>query len=252
MWTFDLDEIAWTLTVPGAPTEETKARFWEQAVPVLAAADLPRPGPRCCVVARVTAPASAGRGLPAGPRARAKGILDALHDDRSRGPLYRELGVRSPLIDDDPAAVGGLAVEVRTGATPAVEYRVGQGLRVNRPLLLTLDVDAAGPNDIAGTPSDRVTIAAGRARLAAATRAAWLSKATPEDLPAPAAVVVDHHPARDEDNTWATWMAALCPSAGATAAHWSYGGPLPGTNLSALASLAEPSLPTPTRYRLYT
>jgi hypothetical protein len=251
VWAFDLDATAWAMTVPGAPTEETKRRFWDEAVPVLASAELPRVEPRCVVVARVTAPTAPGRSAPAGPRGRAKGLLDALHDDRQSGPKYVQLAGRAPLAGDDPRVVGGLAVEVRPGAAAQVEYRVGHGLRVARQLLLELDVDAAGPNDIAATPSDTVSIGLGRKKLATAVQASWAQSKATVIAGQVKALVVHHHPGRDEDNTWSTWMAALCGASSTGSEHWAFRAPMIGANPTSFASVADPALPTATRFRLY-
>lgn len=243
---FDLEAVSWTVTVPGAPTEETKRLFWDQAVPALAAAALPATSSPCCVVARVFAPPSAS-----GPRGRAKGLLDALHDDRQSGPLYREIGTRPPIADDDPGHVAGLAVEVHPATTSSVEYRIGHGLRVRANLLAELDVDASAPNDIAGSPNESARISAARTAFAAALGDAWDAAQlalAPADV---RAVVVHHHPGRDEDNTWSTWSYALFGAQGTSAGHWAAEAPLRGCAPRAVASAANPELPIPTRYLIY-
>lgn len=71
--------------------------------------------------------ARAGNRRFGGPVAPAKGLLDALHDNRQSGPFYRDLGVPSPLENDDPAHVSALAVEVDNGH-PRTEYMIGTEL----------------------------------------------------------------------------------------------------------------------------
>ncbi len=249
-WTFDVEDLAWSITVPGAPTEDTKRRFWEGAVPLIAAAGLPAAPARCVVIARVTA-ATKGPIPPGGPRGRAKGLLDALHDDRGSGPKYSQMGVRPPLANDNPEDVGGLAVEVRAGTTACVEYRVGTGLQVAGQHRLSLDVNAAGPNDIAGTRQEKVGIAERCVQLAEAVHCTWNRSAATICAREVKAIVVHHHPARDEDNTWNTWTYALCGAARTGPEHWAAKTPLAGANALAFASIADRALKTPTRYSIY-
>ncbi len=65
------------------------------------------------------------------------------------------------------------------------------------------------------------------------------------------ALVVRHQPQRDEDNTWATWIAAICGVRTQGVSHWSRGAPLAGWSPIAVASIAEPRLHCPVVYELW-
>src|SRR4051794_8810994 len=106
--------------VPAASPDPAVA-YWNVAVPAIAAASVPQSRLPVVVVARCTAPPAPGRPL-AGPRGRAKGLLDALHSYRRTGPRYEDFGATPPLSDDHPDHVYGLAVEVVAGDGPSVEY----------------------------------------------------------------------------------------------------------------------------------
>ena len=77
------------------------------------------------VIARVTARLPGGMSRPGGPKDRAKGLMDALHDGRKQGPKYADLGVPAPLPDDDPRFVHGLGGEssLRPGPTAGDPHR---------------------------------------------------------------------------------------------------------------------------------
>lgn len=246
-WTFDTDS-PWVAMVPAAPNFETCRQYFEVAVPAIAAQQLGRARTPAAVVARVTARPAPGRMLPGGPRDRAKGLMDALHDDRTNGPKYASLGATAPLPGDDPAHVRALAVEVRAGTTDAVEYRIGNQLLIAGELLHATDVCVPAPNDIDDT-----------ARLVAQR------KAFVEDLVRRCdhgeakscvgrarALVVRHRPQRDEDNTWATWISALTGGGAWSRALWpSPGSPFSGWSPMAVASIADANLPCQVRYEIY-
>jgi hypothetical protein len=248
-WRFSIaGSASWEDHVEAASTEDRKHAYWESAVPHLARHQGSRPPQPCVVVCHVTAP---GRGSapPAGPIGRAKGLLDALHDDRSSGPRYRDLGVTPPLADDTPAHVRGLAVEVRVGS-PGTNYVLGEDLTVEGTLLASVPVEAQAPNDIAGTPGEKPKIAAARVAFARAVSAAFALE--PElRQHSPAALVVRHLPQRDEDNTWATWVAAVCGVRARDKEHWAAGAPLTGWAPRSIASLSDHSLASPVVYELW-
>lgn len=241
VWRFDLEELSWTAKIPAVvgTSPDPATAFWEIAVPLIAGASQRSRSP-VVVIARCTVPPAPGRALPGGPRGRAKGLLDALHDDRRSGPSYVALSRQAPLADDKPTHVCGLAVEVVAGRRPQVEYLVGRGLRVGGRLLGRLPVDGAAPNDV----SESARLVVPRQQYAAAVLAAWDASPVAEAASA-SAVVVHHRPARDEDNTWATWAGAL------TGAGWMPRRILAPHAPTAFASIADEQLETRTRYDFY-
>lgn len=247
-WRFSIAGEAWRAAIPAVPTEETKRAFWQQAVPELALQKGPPPPQPSAVVCRVTA-RTVGRSAPGGPLGRAKGLLDALHDDRRSGPQYQDLPGRAPLVDDHPSHVRALAVEIAAGE-PQTEYLIGAELAIAGELIASVPVEAPAPNDIVGTPDEKAKIATGRAAFAAAVQRAF---ANPRSLlhRRPAALVVRHRPQRDEDNTWATWIAAVCGPGRQGPTHWAYGAPLAGWVPTAVASTADPTLETPVLYEVW-
>jgi hypothetical protein len=152
-------------------------------------------------------------------------------------------------VDDTPAHVHGLAVEVREGPL-RTEYVIGSDLVVHGERLAVFPIRASAPNDIAGTPADAVKIAAGRVMFAAEVQRVFGGHSGVWDV-VPAALLVRHQPQRDEDNTWATWVAAVCGASGQTRQHWAHGAPLAGWTPAAVASLADPALHTPVVYELW-
>lgn len=247
-WKFSTSDTPWSCAIDAAPTEDTKRHFWELAVPTLVANDtLPVLRP-CVVVCHVRAPGHWGS-PPGGPLGRPKGLLDALHDDRKTGPWYCNLPGRAPLTDDHPAHVRGLAVEVLPGEA-RTECQFGTDDSVAGELLASVPVDAAAPNDIWGTASEKAKIAAGRLAFSAAVQQAFLGHPGLVSR-SPAALVVRHQPQRDEDNTWATWIAAACGVRSRSAGHWSHEAPLVGWAPTAVASIADPSLETHVRYEVW-
>lgn len=244
-WRFWIDD-PWTAAVPAAPSEDHRTAFFEAAVPALAASGRPTATGPLIVVGHISA---AGR-LPGGPAGRAKAFLDSLHDDRKSGPKYGGFRVPAPLPDDTPQHVRGLALEVRPGP-PQTRYLIGDHLRATGQLLVTVPVHCAAPNDIAGTPGERARIAAARRAFGAAARAAFAQHSLP-DMAEISAVVVRHHAQRDEDNTWHTWMAAICGVSPRTSVpHWADRAPLAGWRPTAIASIADTTINSPVRYELW-
>ncbi len=238
----------WTVSIDGAvPSEDRKREYWAVAVPQLAAKTLGHrlPDP-CVVVVRVTAPMNWTE-PPGGPVGRAKSSLDALHDDRSTGPYYWALGATPPLLDDTPAHLAGLAVEVRPGER-RTQYTIGKSLGPRGTQVLSVAVEREAPNDVVGTPSDKQRIAAARVRYAAEVREAFASKSLPDR---PKALVIRHWPQRDEDNTWATWVAAACGVRRGPRGHWAANAPLADWAPTSIASVADPSLDTPVVYEIW-
>jgi hypothetical protein len=113
---------------------------------------------------------------------------------------------------------GRAALEVRPGA-PATRYLIGTRLRVAGRLLAEVPVRRAAPNDIAGTSGERARIAAARLAFGQAVRTAFTQHSLAR-VSEVGAVVVRHHPQRDEDNTWQTWITATCGAASPGARHW--------------------------------
>lgn len=149
------------------PVESKEPLFVKAAVPQLAEATGEVPVAARVVVGHVTAPAC--NGPPGGPVGHAKGLLDALHDNRRHGPFYRDLGVSPPLVNDDPAHVQVLAIEVTAGH-PLTQYTIGTKLHINGQLLAAVAVPFPAPNDIAGTPGEMVKIRAARLQYGKAVR----------------------------------------------------------------------------------
>jgi hypothetical protein len=236
----------WSVTVPAAPSEDHRTAFFDTAVPALAAHGKPATTWPVVIAGHITA---AGR-PPGGPTGRVKAFLDALHDDRKSGPRYHALRVPAPLPDDTPRYVGGLALEVRPGP-PQTRYLIGHHLHVAGQLLANVPVHCPAPNDIAGTPGEKAHIAAARQAFAEALQAAFARHDLP-DIAKIRSVVVRHHPQRDEDNTWHTWITAICGSASNTGAqHWAHGAPLAGWRPTAIASIADTTINSPVRYELW-
>ena len=245
LWRFWVDD-AWTVGVPAVPSEDHRAAFFEAAVPALGAHARPAATGPLIIAGHITA---AGQ-RPGGPADRAKAFLDALHDGRKSGPRYRDLGAPAPFPEDTPRHVGGLALEVRPGS-PETRYLVGARLRVAGQLLAEVPVRCAAPNDIAGTSGERARIAAARLAFGQAVRIAFTRHTVPR-VPEVGAVVVRHHPQRDEDNTWHTWITAICRASSSPGArHWADGAPLAGWRPTAIASIADTTISSPVRYELW-
>jgi hypothetical protein len=248
-WHFDA-VAAVTADVPAAPVFDRYQAYFDLAIPLLAQADLSPPRPTL-IVARVTAPVATGRKLPAGPRDRAKALMDALHDQRRKPPFYAERDQHAPLQDDNAHFVRGLAVEVRPGPLPRTEYRLGSDLVVTGRPLAQVDVDATAPNDIWVSPASRERIEIERTAFAAACTAAW-PEPDPARLATASALVVRHHPGRDEDNTWSNWIGAITGRPQWSRAHWPIPPPLAAWRPTAIASVSDPHLPCATRFEVFT
>lgn len=247
-WRFWIDD-PWTARVTAVPSEDHRTEYFEAAVPSLAMRGRPAVTGPLTITGHITAVAR-GR-LPSGPAGRAKAFLDALHDHRRSGPKYSAIGAMAPLADDSPRHVAGLAIEVRPGGSETW-YLIGTRLRVVGQMLAEVAVQCEAPNDIAGTASEQARITAGRISFGEAVRAAF----TQHSLPGAAqfrAVVIRHHPhQRDEDNTWQTWLAAICGTAGSRRDHtWSAGAPLAGWRPTAIASIADTTIDSPVVYQLW-
>ncbi len=238
-----------TVEVRAAPVFDGYQAYFDLAIPVLAQAELSPPRPTM-IVARVTAPVAAGRKQPAGPRDRAKALMDALHDQRRKPPFYVEYGRPAPLADDNAHFVRGLAVEVRAGPLPQTEYRLGSDLLVRGTLLTQIDLNASAPNDIWDSPSSGERTERDRDAFAAACVAAWPDADTAQLAPA-TTLVVRHHPGRDEDNTWSTWLGAVTGRPEWSRVHWPSVPPLVAWRPTAIASVSDADLPCATRFEVF-
>ncbi len=247
-YSFDaLDAVG--VTVPAAPRFEHYQEFFEVAVPALAAEELELVAPTM-VVARISEPPATGRKTPAGPRDRAKAVLDALHDQRRKPPFYSSTSARAPLTDDNPHFVRGLAVEVSSGPSPRTEYRLGTELIVNGRLLAQVDVDRLAPNDIWTSPTGRERIEASRIEFTRALVTAWRS-VSDQKLDGACALVIRHHADRDEDNTWSNWLGAITGRPSWSREVWGKDPPLAAWRPTAVASVSDPALPCSTRYEIF-
>ena len=76
-------------------------------------------------------------------------------------------------------------------------------------MVASVPVGCAAPNDMAGTSGEAARIDAARRRYCVAVSEAF---ARQEGLltARPGAVVVRHWPQCDADNTWCTWITAIC------------------------------------------
>jgi hypothetical protein len=246
-WMFDAED-AISARVPAAPVFDRYKEFFEEAVPTLASASLVLPDPTM-IVAQVTAPAASGRALPAGPRDRAKALMDALHDQRRRPPFYRDFGGTAPLPDDNPNFVRGLAVEVHAGARTETVYRLGTDLALRGRVVARVEVDLLAPNDIWVSPASRARIEQSRSEFTARLVEAWRS-VDRSDLGSAAGLIVRHHPDRDEDNTWSNWLGAITGRPAWSRVHWGHEPPLVSWRPTAIASVSDDALPTATRFEL--
>jgi hypothetical protein len=233
--------------VDAVPVEMKERLFIGAAVPQLASLGGEVSSAARIVVCHVTAPAR--NGPPGGPVGRAKGLLDALHDNRQHGPFYRDLGVSPPLVDDDPAHVGVLAVEVTPGR-PRTQYMIGTELRLDGQFIASVPMRAAAPNDIAGGSGEQARISAARLLYGKAVRAGF-ARHTALLAERPGAVVIRHRHQRDADKTWRTWITAICGAGGAGQEHWAAGAPLAGWRPAAVASVLDTGIDTPVLYELW-
>lgn len=239
-WMFGLDR-EWDADVVGVPVGDRPSDWFNTAVPQLAGVPPPAGNPPWLVLIQITT----DRGL--GIRGKVKRLLDALHDQRTTGLRYAELGADPPLPDDHPAVARGLAVEVRSG-TPKVRYRLGSQLEIRgRPLIPTVRVAAPCPNDVAASAEETARNRDARMRFARQLAAAW--PRVKVDLTS-AAVVICHPLGRDEDNTWEGWLGALT-GAGWSASAWPEGAPLDEGRFRAVASVVDPRLSAGVTYDFY-
>lgn len=210
-WRFDMSE-PWTVTVDVPKFPERTADLCDILVPSIAAQRVGYPSTPSVVVVRATVASRHFR-----PKGRAKGFMDALHDKRKSGKKYAQLGVQAPLLDDDGGYVRGLAVEVTYGLSNSLEYRIGTDLLVNGAVAASVPVGVAAPNDIWADRDERRRIEADRVPFAKALAAAWAQSVLLQSGLVPAALVIRHHPTRDMDNTWGTWISALIGASWSTA-----------------------------------
>lgn len=250
-WLFDTPS-PWTVKVPAAPRFEAYRQYFEVAVPTIAAASKGSTRTPCVVVARVTARPAPGRSVPGGPKDRAKGLMDALHDDRKQGPKYADLRAIAPLPDDDPMHVHGVAVEVRAGETDSVEYRLGDRLVVAGALLTAIEVRVPAPNDIWADAKERARIEAARVAYLRDLVERCDRRSAGACVPKARSLIIRHRPQRDEDNTWATWVSALSGASPWSRAAWGpAASPFAGWAPMAVASVADASLECEVRYEVY-
>lgn len=239
-WMFGLDS-QWHADVEGVPVGDRASDWFDTAVPQLARVPPPAGNPPWLVIIQITT----DRGL--GIRGKVKRLLDALHDQRTTGQRYAELGAGPPLPDDHPSVVRGLAVEVRTG-TAKVRYRLGSQLEIRgKPLIPTVRVVAPCPNDVGASAAETARNRHARMRFARQLAAAWPRGEV--DLTS-AAVVIRHPLGRDEDNTWEGWLGALT-GAGWSASVWPEGAPLSHGRFPAVASVVDPRLSAGVTYDFY-
>jgi hypothetical protein len=67
----------------------------------------------------------------------------------------------------------------------------------------------------------------------------------------PGAVVMRHRPQRDADNTWRTWINAMCSAGGTDQEHWAARAPLAGWRPAAIASVLDTCIDTLVLYELW-
>lgn len=246
-WNFSIAGAA-VAVVPAAPRFDAYSEYFDVAVPALATAGFLAATIPAIVLAQVRAVTATGRVLPAGPMDRAKGVMDALHDQRRSGPKYVELAVQPPLPDDGNRYISGLAVEVRPGSHNQTTYLLGQSLLANGSLIAGWNVERDAPNDIWADSREKERTAIARAAFARAVAANC-----PRDLPLvprDAFLIVRHVPTRDEDNTWRTWLGALGGASWSRDA-WGLNNPLASWRPRSMASLVEPALGSPVRYEVW-
>jgi hypothetical protein len=157
--------------------------------------------------------------------------------------------VSPPLVNDDPAHLGVLAVEVTRGP-PRTQYLIGTELRIDGHLIASVPVRAAAPNDIAGSPGEKDGISAARLQYGKAVRESFARHAALLKG-YPSAVVIRHRPQRDADNTWHTWINAICGTGGTGQQHWAAGAPLAGWRPTAIASVLDTRIDIPVLYELW-
>lgn len=237
----------WQCSIDAAPKFETGANFIEVAVPIIAALDLGRPALPVVVIAHVEDAVAKGRALPAGPIDRAKPLLDALHDNRHRGPFYRELDTIAPLPDDDARHVSGLAVEVTSSSRPSVQYTLASRLSISGRCLGKAAVDVVAPNDVPGSRAEHSGVVKARQAYASAVRDATEGMI----ISNPCVLVIRHKPGRDEDNTWRTWVGSLLATSKWAADMWGDTRPFRDWKPMAIASLSDPGIECEVVYEIW-
>ncbi len=177
--------------------------------------------------------------VPTGPLGRAKGLLDALHGDRSSGPRYRDFGYRRPSTTTRRHRFAALRSRFATGHPDLITCSA----RNSRSKL------RCSPWSQSSRSTQRHRRHSCRARedrhgACAFARAVHAAFACESNLLqcSPAALVVRHLPQRDEDNAWSTWVAAVCGVRFARPEHWAAGAPLEGWVPASIASLSDDSL----------
>jgi hypothetical protein len=210
-WRFAAEGDRWDAVVPSAPTENSKRAFWQAAVPALAAHRRPRLRKPCIVVCRVSAPDVSGNAS-GGPLGRAKGLLDALHDDRKSGPWYRDRAAAAPLADDHPQHVRGLAVEVRADK-PRTECQLGSAPDIQGDLLAAAPIELQHRMTSRGrSRSKRGSPSPEQSSLQRFERRSQFTAALP--LTSLRRSSCGTGRSENEDNTWATWIAGRPLGAG--------------------------------------
>lgn len=245
-WQFD-SGAPWTaaIDIPRFPLRT--ADLCDLLVPELAARvrEFGPPLTPCVIVARITTTAGSSRA-----KGCAKRVLDSLHDRRKLGKKFADYQVAAPLPDDDPRFVHGLAVEISRGSANRVEYRIGNCLLVRGRRLASIAVESAAPNDVWANQAEHSKITSARTEFMRALVGSC-RQAFPQSLSQPpTALVVRHHPLRDEDNTWGTWAGALL-GARWSLRHWPTGPPLGRWSPLAMASVSDANLEHPTCYELW-
>ena len=107
----------------------------------------------------------------------------------------------------------------------------------------------AASNDIAGSSDEKARIINARLQFGKAVRKSFTRHATPL-RERPGAVVIRHRPQRDADNTWRTWINAMCSAGGTDQEHWAAGAPLAGWRPAAIASVLDTCIDSPVFYEL--
>jgi len=137
-----------------------------------------------------------------------------------------------------------------TAGQPRTQYLLGAEFQVSGQLVASVPVHAAAPNDIAGTPGEKGAISAARLEYGKAVREGFARRAAPL-IERPRAVVIRHKPQRDADNTWHTWIIAICGAGGTDRDHWAAGAPLARWRPAAIASVLDTGIDTPVLYELW-
>ena len=127
---------------------------------------------------------------------------------------------------------------------------LGTEFQVSGQLVASVPVHAAAPNDIVGTPGEKAAISAARLQYGKAVREGFARRTAPL-TEHPRAVVVRHKPQCDADNTWHTWITAICRAGGTNRDHWAADAPLAGWRPAAIASVLDTGIDAPVLYELW-